>query len=345
MLALAGAAMLALRLCAVFGAAEPDGDAYGHLHIARALADDPANLRAHWVWLPGWHYALAGWVALGGTHTGVRLAVALLQTLAPFVLHAWIARRDERVAQLAALAFTLAPLPNVLGVSAQPEAPFAWLLLGATVALARGRGVLAGVLLALASLVRYEAWGAVGCLVAWALVARLRRRPGPPLVAGLVPLGAIVLWIALRRVGDGSWLWFVAHTRDFAGGIRDASPLPGWVDTWLLPLWIAWRAFGPSVVLVPLGLARALRALRAVPVPWLVPGGAFLFLTAGYLGGGVLALPRYLTAFTPFACVAMAEAALALGRSGRRAQLVAAGGLLVALGAMTAFWYARLDWG
>ena len=40
--------------------AEPDGDAKGHLGIAKALLTDPLSVRRHWVWPPGYHYFSRG---------------------------------------------------------------------------------------------------------------------------------------------------------------------------------------------------------------------------------------------------------------------------------------------
>ncbi len=83
------------------------------------------------------------------------------------------------VALLSALALTLAPLPNLLATSANPETVVSLALLGASWALARERYWLAGAALFVASLMRYESWArrrAARCL-------RLRKPPSRQNVA------------------------------------------------------------------------------------------------------------------------------------------------------------------
>jgi hypothetical protein len=167
-------------------------------------------------------------------------------------------------------------------------------------AVERRRPVLAGTVLAAACLVRYEAWGAVPAL---ALHRMLRRREGPGAWAFLIPAAAIAGWIALRRHADGEWLAFVRDTHRFAGGYRAAQGQPPLVEHLLVPLVLPLMALGPAIVLVPLGLGRSIRA------GWAVPAGVLAFLAASYLGKSAIGLERYLTALTPFACVAMADGA------------------------------------
>ena len=64
-LALAAAAMLVLRLHVVLYLPDGEADAYGHFGAARALVEDPTNLKVHWVWLPGWHYVLWAMIRCG----------------------------------------------------------------------------------------------------------------------------------------------------------------------------------------------------------------------------------------------------------------------------------------
>ena len=165
---LAGGLALLVRLAVVLAAPELDNDAYGHWRLARAFLADPTNLRVHWVWLPGWHVALGGGLLLGASHTSVRVANALLQTIGPWLVYL-IARgprgqsapSERSFACAAALFYTVAPLPNLMASSAQMETPFSLLLLATTWAVLRERAWLAGGLLGVSALFRYEAWGVV----------------------------------------------------------------------------------------------------------------------------------------------------------------------------------------
>ena len=163
----------AARIWVIDHCPEPDTDAKGHLGIAAALLSHPLNVAVHWVWPPGYHYLLAGLLALGVTAHGVRLLnCALAATLPIFV---WGYCRDtvdpsaprfgahHPVHRRCALrrdahrepARHVGPARDALR---DPRPPDAW-------AIDTGRFALGGATLAAASLVRYEAWGAVGLLV------------------------------------------------------------------------------------------------------------------------------------------------------------------------------------
>jgi hypothetical protein len=339
-LALAGAGMLAVRLAVVATTADVDTDAYGHFAIARALLDEPANLAAHWVWLPGYHYFVAALLRLGLGFTGLRALSAVVQAVAPFVLFDLVARRGgedpaqrERAALLSGLAWTLAPLSNRMATSAQAETCFAFLVVAGAWATERRRAGLAGSILAAACLFRYEAWGAVPAL---AIHRAIRRREGPGIAAFLIPAAAVAGWIVLRRLADGEWLVFLRETARFAGGVRAAQGFSPLLDGLLIPLAIPPLVIGPAIVLVPLGLRRAVTA------GWVVPGGILAFLVASHLGRGALGLERYLTALVPFACVAVAYGALRVPEIARRITARrAAGAALLALALTTAL---HLGW-
>ena len=296
-LAALGAVALAARLAVVFALPDLATDSYGHMNIARALAHDPRSLSVHWVWLPGWHYLLAGLVALGGGHTAARVVVAVIAAAIPFMVYAWEAPRSREVAFVAAVACTLAPLTNAAATSAQPETAFALLVLGAAWALERARWEVAGALLLAASLIRYEAWGAVFAVAVAAATVWPRRA----LVAAVMPAAGIGGWIVLRHGADGRWLAFVGETHDFVAAYRAHvgasrfAPLVGLV----LPL----AACGPALPFAVLGTRRAWRPSFAVAA------GIAGFLVVGLARGSALALPRYLTALTPFLAIAMAEGA------------------------------------
>ncbi len=93
LLALAGAAMLAIRLAIVASTADVETDAYGHFRCGRALLADPTNLGVHWVWLPGYHYLIWALSYLGVGFTGLRALAAVTQACAPFLLFDLVARR------------------------------------------------------------------------------------------------------------------------------------------------------------------------------------------------------------------------------------------------------------
>ncbi len=286
------------------------------------------NLSAHWVWLPGYHYLVWALLHLGVTFTALRALNACAEALGPFILHDLVARRGgepperaRRVALLAALVFTLAPISNRLATSAQAETCFTLLVLGSAWAIERRRWPTAGAILAAACLVRYEAWGAVAAIAAHRAI---RRRDPIGASAFLLPALAILGWILVRRAADGAWLVFVRDTQAFANGVRTAQGLPAF-----LPLLLPLLVLGPAIVLVPLGLGRSVR------VGWLVPLGILAFLLASYAGRGALGLERYLTAIVPFACVAVADGASRLPEIWPRVSARTAAGAAIAAMALT----------
>ena len=310
-LVLAAAVMLALRLQVVLSLPDGEADAYGHFGAARALVEDPANLKVHWVWLPGWHYVLWAMIHCGMSFQGVRIIVTLLQAFAPPLLYAFVAHRPGEpdpgrarlVAWIAALAWTIAPLSNVLATSAQAEPFFSILVLATALAIERSRFLVAGLLLAGACLIRYEAWGAVAALALW----RLFKRDSVPLSTLVLPLCAIGAWVALRRYMDGEWFAFVWKTRNFVAQFRTTSGVGTAEEALSFLVRTPWRAIGPALLLLPLGIGRAVRP------GWIVPAGIGGFLLVSHFGCGSLDIDRYLTCLVPFACVAIAEGALRVG--------------------------------
>jgi hypothetical protein len=219
----------------------------------------------------------------------------LLACALPFAVYAYEAPRSREVAWLAAVACTLAPLTNVLATSAQPETLFTLALFSATWALDRKRFAVAGALLLVASLLRYEAWGAVVAVAVLGASSGAWRRA---LVTAAIPSAGIVAWIVLRRAIDGRWLAFVPQTHDFVARYSAETGSPAW-HALLLPL----VACGPALPFAALGMRRAWRPSFAVFA------GLSAFLIVAFAGGSAIALPRYLTALTPFLAIAMAEGA------------------------------------
>ena len=312
LVAVVGISLLA-RLAVVLAGPDGETDAYAHLRIAHAVLGDPNNLHVHWVWLPGWHWLVAGLLRLGVSEVGVRLLVACLAMAAPLIVYRWLVIRAPDQALLAAQACALAPVANRLGTTTMPETLFALLLLLVALALGGARGVVAGLLLAGACWLRYEAWGVLPLLV---MAAAVRRVSVWTWIPGAV---AVVLWLVWRWQVDGDWLVFVGVTRQFTSGLRDAVQLPWLIDSVLLPLLVPWLAFGPALVLLPWGVDRHCASSSPDRLVWLVPAGVLGFVLVAYLGGSAMPLDRYLTPLVPFVSVLLARGAQRVDRARRHA--------------------------
>ncbi len=283
---------------------ETDLDAYGHFRIAAVLVHHPLRLEAHWVWLPLYHYALAVLVGLGGTLVSARLLSAVATVLTSLVLYRYVARRDERVARLAAMLFSVASVPCILGVSAQQESWFALLVLVASASLDARRPFGASLALAAACLVRYEAWGAACLLGAWLVLERIiGRKPSAPLWVLALPALAMAAWLGWHRVEEGRWFAFLGELYRFTHAQREGLPRGRLFQAVYFPVLLPFLLFGPALALAPGG------ARSSLSLGWVVPAGIALFLLMSYLGGGSLGAMRYFGALTPFVLWGMARAA------------------------------------
>jgi len=348
-------ALLAARVAWIAAVPDIDMDAYGHYGIGCELIRNPWNLAAHWVWLPLYHYLLAAVVLARGVFAHVRLLSAALIGALPLVLYRYEMSRDarnERVAPLAAVCCALASIVNVLGISAQQEALFSMLVLLSAWAIDAERPVLSGWSLALACLIRYEAWGAAGvCLAQPILVhalVRLERAPregtwahvlfGRPLsFAVSLPAIAVMLgWVLVHRAVDGTWFAFLRALYEYTHAQREVLSHGAVVDLLWFPLLLPLFAFGPALLVVPFGVRTALRP------GYIVPLGILAFLLLSYAGKGSLGGSRYYGAITPFLCACMAHGVLRLVR-GEAARTLLRASVIASLSVTTAIAFVRLE--
>ena len=285
------------RLIWIVRVPDVDMDAYGHFGIARGLCADPWNLGAHWVWLPLYHYLLMAIACTRAPFVVARIASSIFVAAIPLTVYRW--RRDL----VAALFCAAAAIPNLLGVSAQQEALFSLLIVLAAWAIDRRRWMAASTLVALACLIRYEAWGAAGLLMAQPIAARLTKRMSPlPLRVAILPALVIAGWLLVHRFYEGAWFVFLAGLVQYTHAQRDVLSQGPVMEALWFPVLVPLFTMGPAVLLAPLGVRRALSA------GWVVPIGVYSFLLASYLGKGALGGARYYGSITPFLCIAIAVA-------------------------------------
>jgi len=308
---------------------EIDGDAYGHFGIAIYAWDKPSNLHVHWVWLPLYHFVVGGLNALGLGFRGLRIANALLAIGTPLLLFDAVKRRiGEGEAFLSGLALTVAPLATVMGTSAQYETAFTFCLVLSVFFTVRERPVLAGVALAVACFLRYEAWGATLLMCFVWLITKLRKKEGGPAFSTLaIPTTLIVLYILFRWWWDHALLAFLRGTHEFT---KNMVARKEWTLREIIhfPLLLPFDALGPAIFLAPLGIRRALR------VEWMIPAGLTGFLLLSYYASASPSGERYLISLVPFGCIAIAIGALHVGERLGRPRVVA-GVVLVLLALWT----------
>lgn len=311
---------------------EPDADAAGHLGIAAAVLNDPLNVQVHWVWPPAYHFLLAPLIYLGFTGDGVRLFNCALAVLIPILV--W--RHAERVLEptpadptrlapfFAGLLCAVMPIVNIVGTSAQQETVFTLLVIGVAWASDARRFGLAGGLLAVACMVRYEAWGGMGLLVGLRALgyfpALTRRLPEPlaracrlPLVLVLPSIAVTALWFLAHRLSDGSFFHFITEIFRYTAIQREVFLQDDWGAIVAFGVWVPYYMFGLSLVLFFIGARAAFRVGSIVPL------GIYLFLMASYASKSALSSARYYESLTPFVCIAAAAGGTVLAKRWRGA--------------------------
>lgn len=315
---------------------DPDTDAYGHFVIARQFLETPLNLHIHWVWLPLYHLLIAFGIALGAGLEQVRYANALLGSCTPLLLfwllahrtaaheHATLVKSAGWVPALGALLAAAAPLGVELGTTGQTESCFTLLLLGCVACLTLERYVLAGVVLALLVLLRYEAWAVLGgvgaVLTARELLAKGIRSSSRRARAAclLLPALAILGWVILRRASGEPWLDFLHQNQAFAeAALAGRPPAPGFFSELQSALGNpALLAASPVIVCGIAGLPRAVRQHGL----WflVVPLSVAAFLSLGSLTRSHLGLLRHWACLIPFAAGAVAHGTVQVAAGLRR---------------------------
>lgn len=358
-LALALGALAAWRASCVLAGADIDTDAYAHHMIARAILSDPRDLAVHWVWLPLFHYVQVPLVALGGSMEVVRWTNVVLAAALPVALFLYVRRTArsrasllpaEAIALVAALLAAVCPIAMQMGTTAQPEPLFALVILGVAIAFQEQRAGWTAALLAIAVMLRYEAWASLAVVAAWAAMRRGRR--GTWLMVAW-PVAAILAWAALRRPVDGAWFAFLRQTKEFA---NDATHARFGVarDAAYYPVFVAWRVMGSALPLVPFGIVRTVRQQGARFV--LVLAACLGFVSLSWITRSSLGLDRHFVCVVPlyaaFAAQGVAAIADAIAGWTRRqgaGRGVAAGlaiaslcGMCVQLDVWMGFWRASI---
>ncbi|MDP2711837.1 MAG: hypothetical protein Q8O56_11520 [Solirubrobacteraceae bacterium] len=311
------AALAALTLAAVIAWAlvptYPDYDAYHHLVWGRDLLagatpgfEDPFAPTQHPLYL-----ALGALLSLAGEHADRLLVLVTVLSLVALIAAAYVLGRalfGTAPALLGALLVGSSFAFLLYAVRAFVDVPFLALVVWAAALEVRRprRGALPMTLLALAGLLRPEAWVLAGLYWLWCLPERSPRARG-----GLLALaaGAPVLWCLVDLAVTGDPLFSLTSTQALSESLdreRGLGNVPGTFVTHLADL-----ARPPVALAGVIGLALALRRFgwRALAVPLALCGaGALTFAAIGV--AGLSLIPRYLTLPAVALCVLAGYAVL-----------------------------------
>lgn len=285
-------------------------DDFSRAVIAERFAVAPSLDPSGTSWLPLPFFVLGTVMAALGRSLAIARAVAVAQSAAALLLVYRAARMlglSERAAAAAAVIAAAIPTAARLGVSFQPEALTAGLVVfGAASAARRGRLRLpGGVALGAATLCRYEAWPAafvffVLCVAdAWRGSRPSRAANGEPPNELGERSGAALLWpsAVFAIAPAAAWMIHGASAHGSAvfflhrvAAYRAALGPPESFGAALAAYPLALLGAEPELVVVAVALVGARRDRRFLASPFARPASilaaVFAFLVAGRLAGG-----------------------------------------------------------
>jgi hypothetical protein len=322
---------LAVRLAVLPFATTDGSNPAARVWIAWRWLDDPGVI-THGVWGPLHFYLIGAVLALTNDPVTAPILLHVLFGVGSAVLLYIFVRIEftgPNSALLAALAFAVYPVGLSNSVSVRAEAPFVFFVLASMVllALARTRAPVtvlagaAGLMLTMASMLRYEAW-----LLTPLLALLLWPRIVPTLVFLSVASVFPVFWMIGNMLAYGDPLYGVSYAQswELESMGRAALSLSERLRAAIGFLFNAARGLTPFLALLALagGLLALLRHRRVAL--WLIPPAGLLALLAWSVANGTL-VPK--VSYTAMAgTMALPFVALtfqALGAERWRAALVA----------------------
>lgn len=271
-------------------------DDFSRVVIAQGFVAHPRLDPSNSSWLPLPFLVLGSVMSLFGRGLAVARVVALGEAVVALLLVYRAAKNlelSERAAVASAVIAAMLPTAARLGVSFQPEALTAGLVVyGASTLVTSGRErVLGGLALGGATLCRYEAWpAAVAFAICCAVdAARRRARTATPMLVGtaacaLVP---VCLWMLHGAVAHGSPVFFFHRVASYREALGETESLLAS----LIGYPAAFVCAEPELVVAAIGMLVLSRRRPGIRVgrftrPAVPLVAVLLFLVAGRIVGG-----------------------------------------------------------
>jgi hypothetical protein len=302
-----------------------DTDAYEHFIIARQILLAPKDLNLHWVWLPLYHYITAVAILLGANLTVIRFANIFLCSLIPVILFFYLNKKPKEntlfKALLASLICALSPIGIFMGTTAQPESLFVLSVILFCFLFEKEKYFIASVFLAIACMLRYEAWAILIIFTIYNLFIFVRNKKlknafnYKQLIILILPAIVISAWILLRWKNDGKFLSFLFDTKVFANDtLKEESSFSGGImkflnDLFFYPVWIPILFMGINYVFVPFGLLKTWRENKILVISGF---SILIFITLSWILKSNLGLNRHFVSLIPVYAVLMANGVLFL---------------------------------
>ena len=302
-----------------------DTDAYAHHIIARQILISPKDLNLHWVWLPLFHYISAGAILLGANLTVIRFANIFLWSLIPVILFFYLNKNPKEntlfKALLASLICAISPIGIFMGTTAQPEPLFVLSVIIFCFLFEKEKYFIASVFLAIACMLRYEAWAIVIFFTIYKLILLLRNKKlkvpfnYEQLKILILPAILISAWILLRWKNDGKFLSFLFDTKVFANdALKEENSFSGGIikfikDLFFYPVWIPILFMGINYVFVPFGILKTWRENKILVISGF---SVLIFITLSWILKSNLGLNRHFVSLIPLYAVFTANGVLFL---------------------------------
>ena len=297
---------------------DPDTDAYAHFIIARDIVSNPFNLSIHWVWLPLFHYIDAFFVLLGAGMQVIRFLNVLFWFLMPVLTYIFLISKNTAIkyALPAAVITAISPIGILMGTTAQPEPLFAILILLFVLLFEKTDYYSSSFILALACLLRYEAWAVfifISFYVLYLRIIKSRNLSSAKKISILsviiVPAVAVTAWSVLRYFSDGSWFLFLSGTHQFASdALGESNSADGGVikfisDLFFYPFWIPFLYFGITLFFIPFSIIKFIKENIVLSITGISILG---FITISWMLKSNLGLNRHFNSLVPIYSILIA---------------------------------------
>jgi hypothetical protein len=269
----------------------------------------PGDLSIHWVWLPVFHYLSAGAVLLGAGMQLIRFSNVLIWISIPISLFFFLYKNENEnklfIAFLGAMLCGLFPIGILMGTTAQPEPIFTLLILLFVITASGSKYIISSIILSLACLMRYEAWGALGAVFLLYIIDCFRERRiifNLRITTFFIPALFILLWAILRKPFDGKLFGFLSQTQQFANdALKESNSFQGGFlkiikDFFHYPVVIPVLFSGLNILFLPFGIKSLHRNYKLL----FYTGTAILaFITLSWMMKSNLGLNRHFVSIIP----------------------------------------------
>ncbi len=299
----------------IFKIPDIDTDSYAHHIISRDIIKEPYNLSIHWVWLPLFHYLQIPFILADINFNTLRFLNIIIWVLSVYLFHYYLSDKNLSTSLPASIIFSLSPLGILMGTTVQPESLFLFLFIYFLISIEKEKYIISAFLLGLASLLRYEAWSIVACLVIVILLKpkmfNLNFTKNKKIYfIVIIPIILVLFWTILRYFSDGKLFDYLSGTHRFANeALQQKSSLDKGIfglitDIFYYPLYIPFIFMGINMIFVFFGIKTS---FKKFPLLFVMSFSILIFLTLSWVIKSNLGLNRHFLILVPFYSLLSAE--------------------------------------